>query len=92
MIAIPLPRCLWRPFRRPRAEAAARPPAPTAEDRFLGCGWFDSSHDLQRGLRVREHDSPDAVAAELPLATWLDWHMAGHTLTGQQQGGAAMQA
>ncbi|MDE2398079.1 MAG: hypothetical protein KGL43_10020 [Burkholderiales bacterium] len=30
------------------------------------CGWFDSSHELQRGLVVVE---PDAAAAE--LAAWL---------------------
>ena len=24
------------------------------EERYLGCGWFDSSHELQRGLRVME--------------------------------------
>lgn len=29
------------------------------------CGWFDSSHELQRGLVVME---PDAAAAE--LAAW----------------------
>lgn len=41
------------------------------------CGWFDSSHDLQAGLQVTEHDSPDAVAADLPLAHWLAMHLAG---------------
>ena len=40
-----------------------------AEDRPLGCGWFDSSHDLQHGLQVREADSQ--VLALLPLADWL---------------------
>ena len=44
-----------------------------------GCGWFDSSHELQTGLHVSEHDDDDVVAATLPLATWLDlqltdWH------------------
>ena len=24
------------------------------EERYLGCGWFDSSHELQRGLRVTD--------------------------------------
>jgi hypothetical protein len=40
-----------------------------AEDRPLGCGWFDSSHDLQQGLQVREADSQ--ALALLPLADWL---------------------
>ena len=92
MIAIPLPRCLTRLFPHPPIDAAARPAPCAEEERVFGCGWFDSSHDLLSGLRVREHDSPDAVAAELPLGTWLDWHMAGHSLTGQQQAGPALQA
>lgn len=54
---------------------AAAAPAPDAE-RPLGCGWFDSSHDLERGLLVREHASPDAVAAQLPLGFWLQLHLA----------------
>ena len=41
------------------------------------CGWFDSSHDLRLGLRVTEHASADAVAADLPLGGWLDLHLAG---------------
>jgi hypothetical protein len=39
------------------------------DERPLGCGWFDSSHDLQHGLQVREADSQ--VLALLPLADWL---------------------
>ena len=42
-----------------------------------GCGWFDSSHDLQHGLLVTEHASADAVANELPLEAWLDLHLTG---------------
>jgi hypothetical protein len=42
-----------------------------------GCGWFDSSHDLQSGLLVTEHASADAVANELPLEAWLDLHLNG---------------
>ena len=42
-----------------------------------GCGWFDSSHDLQNGLLVTEHASADAVANELPLEAWLDLHLTG---------------
>lgn len=42
----------------------------------LGCGWFDSSHELQTGLQVSEHDDDEVVAAGLPLATWLDVQLA----------------
>ena len=42
----------------------------------LGCGWFDSSHELQSGLHVSEHDDDEVVAATLPLATWLDLQLA----------------
>ncbi len=42
----------------------------------LGCGWFDSSHELQTGLWVSEHDDDEAVAAALPLATWLEVRLA----------------
>ncbi len=41
-------------------------------DRPLGCGWFDSSHDLQHGLQVQEADGP--ALAQLPLADWLALH------------------
>ena len=54
----------------------AAAPAPAADERPLGCGWFDSSHDLERGLLVREHASPDALAAQLPLGFWLQLHLA----------------
>ena len=43
----------------------------------LGCGWFDSSHELQTGLQVSEHDDDEVVAAVLPLPTWLDRQLAG---------------
>ena len=92
MIAFTLPRCFGALFHRSLVPAPDRAAAPAVEDRALGCGWFDSSHDLQAGLRVREHASPEALAAELPLGIWLDWHMAGHSLTGQQQGTTALQA
>ncbi len=48
-----------------------------AQERFVGCGWFDSSHDLRQGLRVREHE---AASAELPL--WLELHLAEWRGTG----------
>ncbi len=46
-----------------------------------GCGWFDSSHELNAGLQITEHLSPQTVANEVPLGWWLDWQlqpMAGH--------------
>lgn len=91
MTATLLTRCLARLF--VPAPPLAEPPGPAAEaaeagERVLGCGWFDSSHDLQAGLRVQEHASVDAVAAEMPLGAWLAWHAAGHaaghSLTAQQ--------
>lgn len=63
--------------------AAAATPAPAAtgpDAEDLGacrCGWFDSSHDLQQGLLVQEHLSPDSLAHELPLDAWLALHLAG---------------
>ena len=59
-IARPPPR---RP--RPAPDVGDSPP----EDRPLGCGWFDSSHELQTGLQIHEDDA-QALAA-LPLGDWL---------------------
>ena len=53
------------------------------EDRQLGCGWFDSSHELERGLQVREADA-DALSA-LPLGDWLELEL--RTWCGQAQPG-----
>jgi hypothetical protein len=78
----------WRTARRParRTRAAAVPGAaqvfeaeaelPLEPERPLGCGWFDSSHDLRAGLQVQEHASADAVAQELPVDFWLRLHLA----------------
>jgi hypothetical protein len=49
---------------------------PVELERPLGCGWFDSSHDLRAGLQVQEHASADAVAQELPVDFWLRLHLA----------------
>jgi hypothetical protein len=39
-----------------------------------GCGWFDSSLDLSRGLAVVEHAGFDAIGDVAPLAWQLaDW-------------------
>ena len=70
-----------RPGRRARAAgqrptgstpAASRAPQPLDEV-LLGCGWFDSSHELNTGLQVTEHLTPERVANEVPLGWWLDW-------------------
>ncbi len=48
-------------------------------ERPMGCGWFDSSHELERGLLV--HEADDAALAVLPLQDWF-----------ALQGGAAAKA
>lgn len=40
----------------------------------MGCGWFDSSHDLQHGLQIREADGQ--ALALLPLKDWLTLQVA----------------
>lgn len=57
---------------------AHRPPAPAAagpaggDDALpVGCGWFDSSLDLSRGLAVVEHAGFDAIGDVTPLAWQL---------------------
>jgi hypothetical protein len=50
---------------------------PEGDADSAGCGWFDSSHDLQHGLLVTEHASADAVANEMPLEAWLELHLNG---------------
>lgn len=47
------------------------------EDMPRGCGWFDSSHELHRGLSVQEHASPDSLVRELPLTSWIELHLSG---------------
>ena len=79
-----LRQCLpwWRaaPKRRPErapapdwvtAGAAASKAVPSEPP--LGCGWFDSSHELHCGLLVSEHLTPERVANEVRLGWWLDW-------------------
>lgn len=76
--------CLPLPWRRVQPLAMAREPVPVDADAGgaggepppHGCGWFDSSHELQRGLCVRELATPEALARELPLAGWLEWQLA----------------
>jgi len=74
MITI-LSRLLNRQPEAPLPPAAEAPDA--ADERLLGCGWFDSSHELTSGLMVTEHLTADAVAAQLPLGDWLELHLGG---------------
>ena len=53
------------------------------EDRPLGCGWFDSSHELERGLQVQEADA--TALSALPLGDWLALEL--RTWCGQAQTG-----
>lgn len=74
--------CLPRPLRRPVHVSV--PPSRTHEagdEAPVGCGWFDSSHDLHQGLCVSELDSPAALARELPLPAWIDLQLATCTAT-----------
>lgn len=48
------------------------PAAP--DDVPRGCGWFESSHELQHGLEITELDDARLWAAALPLAEWLALH------------------
>lgn len=71
-------RLLKRLLRRaPKTLPAAPAVVADAEEPPPGCGWFDSSHELQAGLLVLEHASADAVAASLPLGDWLTLHLRG---------------
>jgi hypothetical protein len=65
------------PARTATVEPSARLDEEVDADLPLGCGWFDSSHELQHGLLVREHATPDTLAGELPLANWLELHLSG---------------
>jgi hypothetical protein len=83
-----LPRCLtwWRAAPPPRVRrvalpdwvaAAGEPEEQRLDEVLLGCGWFDSSHELHAGLQVTEHLTPERVANEVPLGWWLDWQAQG---------------
>jgi hypothetical protein len=76
--------CLYRWHGRP-GPRATRPTTPdwvtagsqtvaeALDEVLLGCGWFDSSHELHCGLQVTEHLTPERVVNEVPLGWWLDW-------------------
>ena len=40
-----------------------------------GCGWFDSSHELQSGLRVLEHAGLETLVEEMAPGAWLDLYL-----------------
>ncbi|GMV45343.1 MAG: hypothetical protein AMXMBFR66_07410 [Pseudomonadota bacterium] len=67
------PRAFNAPF------SATLPPLDALDDAaaepILGCGWFDSSHDLRQGLVVQEHASADMVSEALGVAAWLELHL-----------------
>jgi hypothetical protein len=65
----------WQAERVP--PTAAHPLSTPTEVCAPGCGWFDSSHELNRGLQVTEHVNLDAVAGDLPLSDWLRMQLAG---------------
>lgn len=77
---LPLPSPRTAPAHRPH-RAAALPPAPQApataaeDDAPRGCGWFDSSHDLQHGLQLTVHDASAELATLVPLGWWLEWEL-----------------
>ena len=55
-----------------RASAAAITVVIGGEPESDRCGWFDSSHELGRGLQVRELQGIDDLADDLPVAQWLE--------------------
>lgn len=64
----------WRWRKSPRVAPRKARPA-IDEERPLGCGWFDSSHELVRGLVV--HETAAESLGTLPLGDWLDFELAG---------------
>ena len=58
--------------RRAQPEAEIR----DGDETLLGCcGWFDSSHELERGLQVSEADA--TALSALPVADWIDLELSG---------------
>lgn len=68
---------MFKLFQRAAPATPDAPPAIPPVDAVRACGWFDSSHELQRGLLVREHTSLAELAELLPLSSWLDLHLSG---------------
>ncbi len=71
-----------RPVAPDWVNAGTEPSPQQPDETLLGCGWFDSSHELHVGLQVTEHLTPDHVANEVPLGWWLDWQSSGAQLPG----------
>ena len=71
-----LPWLRWRQVALTRVAREVAEALPDDDEGPRGCGWFDSSHDLQHGLVVQERD-PDTVAGELPLVHWLELQLSG---------------
>ena len=68
------------------AAAACAPSAPSTASAAQGvrdevpprgCGWYDSSFELQQGLRVEEHLDAGTLASQLPLHAWLELQLSG---------------
>lgn len=80
-------RLLWRrELAALRHTSAVDPVVPPSEERPLGCGWFDSSHDLHQGLQVGEADGQ--ALALLPLSDWLTLHVTPCNAPDTRQGAA----
>jgi hypothetical protein len=58
-------RHLLKPAPRPASPDVQAPPE--ADDPAAPCGWFDSSHDLRRGLDVVELAWHDTLPVAWPL-------------------------
>ena len=58
-----LPAPLPRPPRGPDHDGA--------DDGFIGCGWFDSSHDLRCGLLLTELPPSERLPSALALQVFL---------------------
>jgi hypothetical protein len=73
-----------RPATPDWVNAGSEPNPEQLDDVLMGCGWFDSSHELNTGLQVTEHLTPERVVNEVPLGWWLDWQAHGPSEAGAQ--------
>lgn len=72
--------------------AGGEPSPEQLDEVLLGCGWFDSSHELHAGLQVTEHLTPERVVNDVPLGWWLDWQSCGAAPVGAAAGPAQVGA
>jgi len=65
------------PSRRPRRAAAIVDTRDTRPDDAppRGSAWFDSSADLEQGLRVSVHEGSAELARLVPARWWLQWEL-----------------